>query len=140
MPDAQLYHLHCTSKKVMRIIQLGLIADKIMYDINTKWLFDIGLYRSTGNSTSFSRSPGLNIVLYRILSMRQTWTLLTGQHFSNKNKKCQHSGIWSLYLRSPWEMQLNKYKHAYYWFRNLWNFRNQTILYGWWNQWPRAKY
>ena len=46
------------------------------------------------------------------------------------------------YLESPWGMHSNKYKHAWYWFRNVWNlehfymiFTNKTFVYGWWNQW-----
>ena len=55
--------------------------------------------------------------------MWQTWAddNKTG-HKMFKNVK--HSGIWWLYLVSPWEMQWNKYKHAWYGFRNLWNFEN----------------
>ena len=54
------------------------------------------------------------------------------QTMSQNVQKCQNYRIWWVYLESPWEMHLNKYKHAWYWFRNLWNFANlgnKTILY-----------
>ena len=43
-------------------------------------------------------------------------------------KKYKHSGIWWLYLVSPWKMHSNKYKHAWYWFSKLWNSLGRFII------------
>ena len=39
-------------------------------------------------------------------------------------QKCQDFWTSLLYLESPWEMHSNKYKHAWYWFKNVWNFEH----------------
>ena len=39
-------------------------------------------------------------------------------------QKCQNCRISWPYLESPWKMHSNKYKHAWYWFRNVWNCEN----------------
>ena len=62
------------------------------------------------------------------LFMRQVWA-------DDNNKKChkmffksQKSGIWWHYFESLGEMLSNKYKHAWYWFRNLWDFKNFDLI------------
>ena len=47
------------------------------------------------------------------------WADDTSTFSHNFQKK---SEIWWIYLESPWEMYSNKFKHAWYWFRNLWTF------------------
>ena len=45
-----------------------------------------------------------------------------GAKFHPKNYICfQNCSISLTYLKSPWEIHWNKYKHAQYWFRNLWD-------------------
>ena len=45
------------------------------------------------------------------------------QNVTHFCKKCQHSGIWLLYLESWWKMHSKESKHAWYWFINSWNRR-----------------
>ena len=43
---------------------------------------------------------------------------------SRKYQKYQHSWIWWLYLKPPWEIHSNESKHAWYLLRYLWNVEN----------------
>ena len=60
-------------------------------------------------------------------------------------QKIQNNQFSWLYLESSWEMNSNKYKHAWCWLRNVWNFKNfetqkKRFCMDWWtNQWPLAK-
>ena len=67
-----------------------------------------------------------------------SWRQVLKKNHNFVLKKWQNSGIWWLYLESPWEMHSNKYKHAWYCFRHfcemLRSLRNKKIRGGWVNQ------
>ena len=58
--------------------------------------------------------------LILMLIMRRAWADDSSK-MSQKCQKCQNCGISWQDLESPWEMHWNKYKHAWYWFINLWS-------------------
>ena len=85
------------------------------------------------------RDPKMHFVCRFISCLSNIWLIIVSQNElfprsrreQNKTtkkaqnvQKCQHSGIWWLYLHSPWGMHWNKYKHAWHWFKKLWNFKN----------------
>ena len=61
--------------------------------------------------------------LYVTVSTQQAWADDKSK-ISQNCKNYQHFAIWWVYLDSPWEMHSNKYKHAWYWFRNLLDLKN----------------